>query len=146
MLLCLICVVTWSAAAAAGTGVKYDTNFSEGYSAAGLDLEFGLPGIPLSLFTDLVGWWGTEDQVTHAQAGAGARFFLGAGAGLFVEGKFHYIFEFGEDAEPSSTAVTAGVGYRLRPALIGSIDLAARTRLGDHHLLPQYTVGLRFGF
>lgn len=145
-ILAALMAATLGSAALAGTGVKFETEGLDKYSAGGVDLELGLPGIPLRTFVEVLGWWAqNDDQVTHVQAGVGARFYLFApSSGLFAEGRYRYIVPLDDTLEPS-TSILAGLGFRLRP-VIGGIDVYAATTLTDHDILPKYLVGARIGF
>lgn len=139
-------LLTVSPTILAGNGVKVETEGLDKYTSVGLDLELGLPGIPLRAMVDVLGWWShTETQLSHVQAGVGARYYItGASRGLFAEGKVRYIVPFEKGLEPT-TVYLAGLGYRLRP-LIGGIDIYAITALTEQDMLPKYTFGVRVGF
>lgn len=138
--------LTLSPTVLAGHGVKVETEGLDKYTSVGIDLELGLPGIPLRPFTEVLGWWSQADtQPNHIQAGVGARYYLmAAPRGLFAEGKLRYIVPFEEGAEPG-TVVLAGLGFRLKP-IIGGIDVYAATTITETDLLPQYIFGARIGF
>lgn len=137
----------FSATAVAGTGLKFESEGAHRYSAAGLDFELGLPYVPFRVFSDILGWYANSDsQISHGQVGVGARvFFTGANRGLFAEGKFRYIFGLANDSVETSTAISAGLGYRLRP-LLGGLDVVVQTRLTKNEIIPQYHLGIRLGF
>lgn len=138
-------VLSVSAFAAAGTGLKVETqNFNE-YVAAGFDLEMGLPGIPVHPVTELLGWWAMNDQQTsHVQAGLGARLYLdNAAKGPFVEAKLRYVLPLEPGASATSTLVF-GAGYRIKP-IVGGIDLFVTATAQDHALIPKYVFGARIG-
>lgn len=136
-----------SATAAAGTGLKIESDGGHRYTVAGLDFELGLPFVPLRLFSDVLGWYAnTDDQITHGQVGVGARVFLTEPSkGLFAEGKFRYIFGLDQQNVETSTAITAGLGYRVR-AFLGGLDIVVQTRLTENEIIPQYNLGIRVGF
>lgn len=144
--LTLIMTLSFAALTSAGNGFKVETAGLNAYTAAGIDLELGVPGVPLRPFTEVLGWWASNDhQVTHLQAGLGARFYItSSSTGLFAEARMRYIAPFGDTAEASS-AIVAGLGYRLRP-LIGGIDIYAATTLSENNVLPKYLFGARVGF
>ncbi len=137
----------FSATAAAGTGLKIESEGAHRYNAAGLDFELGLPFVPFRIFSDILGWYGsTDSQITHGQVGVGARvFFTEANQGFFAEGKYRYIFGWDKQNVETSTAISAGLGYRLR-ALLGGLDIVVQTRLTDNEIIPQYYLGIRLGF
>lgn len=136
-----------SATAAAGTGLKIESEGAHRYNAAGLDFELGLPFVPFRIFSDILGWYAnTDSQITHGQVGVGARvFFTAANQGLFAEGKFRYIFGLENQNVETSTAISAGLGYRFR-ALLGGLDIVVQARLTENDIIPEYHLGIRLGF
>lgn len=146
LILAAALALSLSPAALAGHGIKIETEGLDKYTSVGLDLEIGLPGVPLRPFAEVLGWWSQADtQPNHVQAGLGARYYIAAASsGLFAEAKLRYVSTFAEDAEPG-TALLAGLGYRISPG-IGSLDLFAVTTLSEHDLLPRYIFGARIGF
>lgn len=141
----LFALVALAPLAAAGNGLKFETIGLNEYAAAGVDVELGLPGVPLRPFVEVVGWWASNDeQVTHVQAGAGARFYLFApSSGLFAEARARYVVPI-ENTGEASVVFLAGGGYRLK-ALIG-LDVYASATLSEHDILPKYLAGVRIGF
>lgn len=143
---CLLLTLFISAFAAAGTGLKIESQGFDKYTAAGVDLELGLPGIPVRPITELMGWWGDEGgQVGHFQAGIGVRLYLeNASRGPFLEAKMRYIMplEFGAEA---SSLMLVGVGYRIRP-IVGGLDVYVAATGVEHDIIPKYVIGARAGF
>ena len=147
VVLVLLIMLLASSLSLAGSGLKIETEGLSKYTVVGLDLEIGLPGLPVRVFADLVGWWQLEEeQTTNAQAGAGARvFFTQASSGPFIEGKFRYVFQLDEGFPASTNAIIVGAGYRLR-VLFGNADISIQTCLTEHELIPKYFIGARIGF
>lgn len=142
----LLMVAVFSVFAAAGTGLRVETQGWDKYKAAGVDTELGFPAVPLHPLVEVLGWYSGEDAPTsHLQAGLGARLYLTAPAsGLFVEGKMRYVATFGAESG-TSTVLVVGAGYRLRP-IIGGIDLYVGATTTEHPVLPKYFIGARVGF
>lgn len=154
--LALALVAMLSLGAAAGPAVKLEADSSLNYTAAGVELEFGVPLLPVTLFGDVMGWSSSSVE-PHLQLGAGARVFVWNN--IYIEGKYRAIYEQdgtvpaapgipGSPSVPnvvSSSVTSAGIGYRLNLLLL-NLDLAAHVRLNNHHLLPDYWFGVRVGF
>lgn len=140
----LLAVVAFAPNVAAGNGILFETDGKDGYNAAGIDLELGLPAIPLRPVSEVLGWY-SPDGDTHLQAGLGARLYLMIpGNGPFLEATLRYIAAFGDETEVSS-AVLVGAGFRLRP-VIGGIDVYVAATLSDNPVLPKTMFGARIGF
>lgn len=145
LMVTLLALVT--ATAAAGTGLKIESEGAHRYTVAGLDFELGLPFLPFRVFSDVLGWSATTpEQTTHGQVGIGARvFFTEPSKGFFAEGKFRYLFGLDQQKVETTTAITAGVGYRVK-AFLGGLDIVVQTLLTEHEILPKYNLGVRVGF
>src|SRR5690625_3422864 len=101
LLVTVIVLFAVSGLVSAGSGLRLETEGLDKYTAAGFDLELGIPGIPLHAIGEVMGWWASnDDQTSHIQASGGARLYLGSGAsGLFAEAKMRYIMPLEDSAD-----------------------------------------------
>lgn len=143
--------------AAAGPAVKLETVGLQSYTGIGVDYEFNGPfDLPATPFVEAVGWVSmVSGQPTHGQIGAGARIFMDqildgattSSEGAFIEAKFRL---FAQGFHPDhklqfSYAGLIGLGYRTQ-AVLNGLDIVLNARITQHHVLPAYSLGVRFGF
>jgi hypothetical protein len=155
LMLSLLIAATFTFVASAGSGIKIEAqNLKGDYLAGGIELEIGIPGLPLVAVVEALASWDlATSSVGNVQVGAGGRFFLNnASKGPFIEAKLRYMVDISNfDLEDISSLqferlpIIIGAGYRTR-ILIGKIDISVNTIMGNSTVLPKLMFGVQVGF